>query len=285
MNRKDDQIFIAEMGTNKKGEIAYLCDIIKPDMSLITNISEAHIGNFNSLEEVPDDGKSLLENTAYSLFKIRDEISQLNQDSSLFITLFNQEKNLEHYKQLEEKISVIHSKNIWLWSVFNKIIEANRKALLIPNTYAWWYKLNNLNEESVEMAFEEAIKKNKVLELMNTVIPPEFEEFRNTIPVTYAWMVENSPQSAAYLSTISQPAVKAYRDWSESAAKPTPSDHQILDNIFRNVPGIDNAIIEDLIDAVLLEDMDPEKKNNILATAYFIIGKSKEALKLLSNEE
>jgi len=132
---------------------------------------------------------------------------------------------------------------------------------------------------------EEAIKKDNVLELMNTMVPDGFDEFRNTIPDTYAWMVENSPQSAAYLSIISQPAVEAYRDWSESVAKPTPSDHQILDNIFRNVPGIDNAIIEDLIDAVLLEDMDPEKKNNILATAYFIIGKSKEALKLLSNEE
>ena len=58
---KDDQIFIAEMGTNKKGEIAYLCDIIKPDMSLITNISEAHIGNFNSLEEIYIEKKNIFD--------------------------------------------------------------------------------------------------------------------------------------------------------------------------------------------------------------------------------
>ena len=58
---KEDEIFIAEMGTNKKGEISYLCDIAKPDISLITNISEAHIGNFNSLEEIYIEKKNIFD--------------------------------------------------------------------------------------------------------------------------------------------------------------------------------------------------------------------------------
>ena len=55
-----DDIFIAEMGTNSKGEIKYLSEIAKPDLALITNISEAHIQNFNSLNEIYNEKVELL---------------------------------------------------------------------------------------------------------------------------------------------------------------------------------------------------------------------------------
>ena len=79
---KDDEIFIAEMGTNKKGEIAYLSDIVKPDMSLITNISEAHIGNFDSIEEIYIEKKNIfdsLDNDGIAFINIDDKfISNTN---------------------------------------------------------------------------------------------------------------------------------------------------------------------------------------------------------------
>jgi len=43
---------ILELGANKNGEIEKLCKIIKPNFSLITNISNAHIENFNSFDEI-----------------------------------------------------------------------------------------------------------------------------------------------------------------------------------------------------------------------------------------
>ena len=46
------EISILELGMNKKGEIKKLSDICKPNISLITKISNAHIGNFNSLNEI-----------------------------------------------------------------------------------------------------------------------------------------------------------------------------------------------------------------------------------------
>ena len=49
---RSDDIFIAEMGVNSKGEMKYLSQIARPDLALITNISEAHIQNFNSLDEI-----------------------------------------------------------------------------------------------------------------------------------------------------------------------------------------------------------------------------------------
>ena len=47
-----DRYFIAELGTNMKGEIEYLSEIVKPDFALITNISEAHLANFDSIEGI-----------------------------------------------------------------------------------------------------------------------------------------------------------------------------------------------------------------------------------------
>lgn len=47
-----DQIFLAEMGTNQKGEISFLCSIAQPDFGVITNIAEAHLESFQSLDEI-----------------------------------------------------------------------------------------------------------------------------------------------------------------------------------------------------------------------------------------
>ncbi len=45
---------VLEMGMNHSGEIAELVKIAKPEMVLITNIGFAHIGNFNSRDELAD---------------------------------------------------------------------------------------------------------------------------------------------------------------------------------------------------------------------------------------
>ena len=47
-----NDIFIAEMGTNSIGEIKYLSEVAKPDIGVITNISEAHIQNFDSVDDI-----------------------------------------------------------------------------------------------------------------------------------------------------------------------------------------------------------------------------------------
>ena len=43
---------IVEMGASKPGEIKNICKIVKPDIALITNISDAHIEYFKTIKEV-----------------------------------------------------------------------------------------------------------------------------------------------------------------------------------------------------------------------------------------
>lgn len=51
LNQNDD-FGILEVGMDKKGEIDYLSNIIKPDLGVITNINYAHAKNFKNIKEI-----------------------------------------------------------------------------------------------------------------------------------------------------------------------------------------------------------------------------------------
>jgi len=53
--RPDDQIVIVELGANHPGEIAYLAGIAEPDIALVTNVTNAHLDGFGSLETIADE--------------------------------------------------------------------------------------------------------------------------------------------------------------------------------------------------------------------------------------
>ena len=68
---EDDEYLVAEVGANQSGEIAQLSEMLKPDIGIITNIGQAHIGLFGSrenialakaelLDHLPDDGTAVL---------------------------------------------------------------------------------------------------------------------------------------------------------------------------------------------------------------------------------
>ena len=50
--RNEHEIAVVEMGANHPGEIAFLCNIAKPDFGIITNIGKAHLEGFGGFEGV-----------------------------------------------------------------------------------------------------------------------------------------------------------------------------------------------------------------------------------------
>ena len=50
--KSDTQILIVEMGARKKGDIKELCDMLVPDIGIVTSVGEQHIETFGSLEQV-----------------------------------------------------------------------------------------------------------------------------------------------------------------------------------------------------------------------------------------
>tara|TARA_B100000989_G_C19522168_1_gene464761 strand:- start:894 stop:2288 length:1395 start_codon:yes stop_codon:yes gene_type:complete len=55
MMAESSKFGIFELGMNQKGEIRKLTKIVKPDISIITNIAPAHIANFNSEIEIAEE--------------------------------------------------------------------------------------------------------------------------------------------------------------------------------------------------------------------------------------
>ena len=81
---QSDEYGILEVGMDKKGEIDYLSKIIRPDISVITNINYAHIKNFKNLKEIALAKSEIIQNTKTNGYLV------LNADDQFF----NLHKNL-----------------------------------------------------------------------------------------------------------------------------------------------------------------------------------------------
>jgi UDP-N-acetylmuramoyl-tripeptide--D-alanyl-D-alanine ligase len=57
----DDQIVIAELGSNHPGEIPYLTRIAEPDIAVVTNVHPAHLEGFGDLQTIIQEKSSISE--------------------------------------------------------------------------------------------------------------------------------------------------------------------------------------------------------------------------------
>lgn len=47
-----DEVFVVEMGARKKGDIREICELVKPDLGILTSIGEQHLETFKDLENI-----------------------------------------------------------------------------------------------------------------------------------------------------------------------------------------------------------------------------------------
>ncbi len=76
------EVAIVEMGANRVGDIAFLCQIADPDHGFVTNIGKAHIGTFGGFENVVR-GKSEL----YQHLIHRSGVVWINSENSILVNM------------------------------------------------------------------------------------------------------------------------------------------------------------------------------------------------------
>ncbi len=58
---EDDQIVVAELGSNRPGEIAYLTGVAQPDIAVVTNVHPAHLEGLGDLQTITQEKLSISE--------------------------------------------------------------------------------------------------------------------------------------------------------------------------------------------------------------------------------
>jgi len=62
------EIFIAEMGARRQGDISELCDMVKPTYGILTGVCAQHIETFGSINSVREEKKKLLDSAELSIY-------------------------------------------------------------------------------------------------------------------------------------------------------------------------------------------------------------------------
>ena len=119
--KSNDNFGVFEVGMDKKGEIDYLTNIIKPDLGIITNISYAHSKNFKSIKQIADAKAEIMSHIK------KDGIIVLNKDDKFY----NYHKNFAIKKNLKVVSFGINSKSSMIY--LKKIKKVKDKYKLFIN--------------------------------------------------------------------------------------------------------------------------------------------------------
>lgn len=113
----DDKIIIVEIGTSKKGEISYLANIVYPDISIITNISESHLSGFHMINDVFFEKLEIIKkakSTASVIINFDDNYSKniLPLVADRMVTTYGFSNNADIYfvNQKQSKITIVSPK-------------------------------------------------------------------------------------------------------------------------------------------------------------------------------
>ena len=125
---------VLEIGMDKKGEIDYLSKIVKPDVSVITNINYAHAKNFKNIKQIALAKSEIINNTKINGFIV------LNADDN-FYTLHKKMANKRKLKILSFGIDNQNA-NIKLIGI-KKIANKFKATIRINNLKTYFFISNN----------------------------------------------------------------------------------------------------------------------------------------------
>lgn len=130
----ETEIGIVEMGANHKKEIAFLCELAKPDYGYITNFGKAHLEGFGGVEGVIE-AKSEM----YDYLSRNDKLVFVNLEDPIQV---ERTKNLKIYSFGVNK----ESANVNVTAVkANPFVEISYSNLTISSHLIGLYNANNIN--------------------------------------------------------------------------------------------------------------------------------------------
>ncbi len=88
--RGDTEVFLAEMGAYREGDIRTLCSIAQPSVSILTGINESHLERFGSLE------RTVRAKFEIVRFAKPDAVAVLNADNDLISSSFQEHTGTKH---------------------------------------------------------------------------------------------------------------------------------------------------------------------------------------------
>ena len=135
---KNTEICILELGTNKPGEIDFLSKICKPHISIITNIGNAHIGNFRNKQQI-----ALEKGSIYKYFRNGDAIIPGDSEycNDLKIIAHQNERRIHLFGKKRKCLYRINEKqnvknnNVISFEIIDRIIRLKWKILGEHNQY------------------------------------------------------------------------------------------------------------------------------------------------------
>jgi murE/murF fusion protein len=124
---------VLEIGMDKKGEIDYLSKIVKPDVSVITNINYAHAKNFKNLRQIALAKSEIINNTKVNGFIV------LNSDDNFF-TLH---RNIAYKRNLKILSFGIDNRNANIKLISIKKTSNKFKATIRINNFKTYFFISN----------------------------------------------------------------------------------------------------------------------------------------------
>ncbi|ABL01946.1 UDP-N-acetylmuramoyl-tripeptide--D-alanyl-D-alanine ligase [Candidatus Ruthia magnifica str. Cm (Calyptogena magnifica)] len=101
------QYAVIEMGANHLGEIAHLCSLVNPNIAIVTNTLDAHIGEFGGFDNLVKAKGEIYSNNSHNIVNTQDTFTgdvSFGKGGDIFASkLVNNKFDLNIYKQ---KISV-----------------------------------------------------------------------------------------------------------------------------------------------------------------------------------
>src|SRR5699024_9590178 len=102
----NDELAVLEMGMNHAGEIDFLASIAKPNISVIINVTDAHIEHLGSKEKIAEAKAELLPHTSQDGFIV------LNKDNTYVEAMARHYKGNVYEYSLYHKSATIFASNI-----------------------------------------------------------------------------------------------------------------------------------------------------------------------------